>query len=382
MNPRSFDVVIAGRGPAGLAVALALASESGSGPPGEQPLSIAAIDRPVARPRFGETLPPGSRPLLARLGILRAFLAGPHARCEGTMAAWGSSEVRFTDYLLHPERHGWRLDRGAFEAMLASEASRRGVTLIDGTVKGIERADSWHMVLGGHRQDDAEITARVLVDATGRSAALARRLGGRRIVDDRLVGIAGIFDSAAAIERGYPLIEACEHGWIYSTIIPDGRLAVVVMTDSDLAHAQRLHDPSAWRAFLAATPHTARRMGGATLIAEPAVASANSQRLDIAAGDGWLATGDAASALDPLSSQGIVKALRSGLDAAAAIRAHLGGNGAALAAYTQAIATDYRAYLDTRARYYAMETRWADAPFWQRRAREREALPEPRSLHA
>jgi flavin-dependent dehydrogenase len=42
-------------------------------------------------------------------------------------------------------------------------------------------------------------------------------------------------------------------------------------------------------------------------------------RLDRAAGRAWIAVGDTASTWDPLSSQGIVEALRSGTSAATSV---------------------------------------------------------------
>jgi flavin-dependent dehydrogenase len=52
------------------------------------------------------------------------------------------------------------------------------------------------------------------------------------------------------------------------------------------------------------------------------------------AGDSWLAVGDAASTFDPLSSQGIVKVLRSGVCASYAIADPLtGGIDPGLAGY-------------------------------------------------
>jgi flavin-dependent dehydrogenase len=347
-----FDVVIAGGGPAGLALALHLARDGAA---------VAVIEpRAARRPRFGETLPPGNRPLLAQLGIWEAFAAGPHARCEGTMAAWGAAEVHYTDYLLHPERHGWRIDRDAFEELLRGEAARHGATMIDGAVTAVARDGDWRVMADG-----AAIEGGLLVDATGRSALIARRLGARKLVDDQLVGVAGVLEAALPLERGFPLIEAREDGWLYSSVLPGGRLAVVAMTDSDLAHAAQLRDRESWLRWIAAAPHTSRRIEGARCAAAPTVASACSQRLDAIAGPGWLAVGDAASALDPLSSLGIVKALRNAADAAAAIRA------GAIDAFAQSVAAEYDRYLDTRARYYAMEARWPAAPFWQRRYRSR-----------
>jgi flavin-dependent dehydrogenase len=354
VSETAFDVIIAGGGPAGLAVALQLARAGG--------VSVAVIDPHVRRPRFGETLPPGCRTLLAQLGVIDAFIAGPHARCAGTMASWGSAGVHYNDYMLHPENHGWRVDRDAFDAMLAREAAANGVTMIAGTLKAIAR-DGDEFVVG----NEGTLRARIIVDATARAAVAARKLGAHKLVDDRLVGIAGMFDAVAPVERDFPLIEAREDGWLYSALMPDGRLVVVVMTDSDLAHAARLHEEASWRALIASSRHTSRRIDGARCAVAPIVASACSQRLDAIAGDGWIAVGDAASAFDPLSSMGIMKALHSAIDAAAAIRRRLAGDHDAFPDYAQSVASDYDRYLDTRMRYYAMEQRWPDAPFWQRR---------------
>jgi flavin-dependent dehydrogenase len=351
------DVLVAGAGPAGLALAIELSRVPA--------LSVAVVDRlRPRRSRFGETLAPDAGPLLAHLGV-DAFSAGEHSRCQGTIAAWESDEAHYTDFLFHPSGHGWRLDRERFDAALAVVAERCGVVRIDGEVGAIAREDGqWRLTIG-----ETSAAARFVVDATGRPAAVARRLGAKRVVADSLVGIAGVFESARAIaEERWALIEARRDGWGYSADLPDGRVAVVAMTDSDLAHAARLNDAHAWRQWIEELPRIRERTAGATLVDGPAIASAASHRLDPPAGDdGWLAVGDAAMAFDPLSSQGISKAIRWGIRAAKTISEWLEGKTSALPAYAAAVEAEYTAYLSARNRYYAMERRWTDAPFWQRR---------------
>lgn len=355
MTEAAFDVAIAGGGPAGLATALQLARAG---------VSVAVLEPRTRHPRFGETLPPGCRPLLAQLGLLETFLGGKHARCEGTMSVWGSPEVHYTDYLLHPERHGWRIDRDALEGSLRGLAIEHGAVSIEESLRSVTRDGEWLV--------NDSIRAQVLADATGRGAIVVRQLGAHKLHSDQLVGVAGLFSPSAGVEcdfpLSYPLIEACEDGWIYSSIAADGQLVVVAMTDSDLAHAARLHDESSWRRWIARAPHTSRRLTGSACVAAPIVASACSQRLDRVAGDRWLAIGDAATAFDPLSSLGIVKAFRSAIAAAEAIRCRLAGDESAFEQYSRDVINEYTQYLDTRSRYYAMETRWPDAPFWRRRA--------------
>jgi flavin-dependent dehydrogenase len=351
------DVIVAGAGPAGLALAIELSRAPA--------LSVAVVDavRP-RRMRLGETLSPDAGSLLAHLGV-DAFSAGEHARCQGTVAAWGSDDAHYTDFLFHPAGHGWRLDRERFDAALAEESGRRGVVRIEGEVGAVTAEDGgWQVTIG-----ESAAAARFIVDATGRQATIARRLGAKRITADSLVGIAGVFEITHAIaEEQWALIEARRDGWGYSAVLPDGRVAVVAMTDSDLAHAAHLHDAPAWRQWIEELPRIRGRVAGAALVDGPAVASSASHRLDRPAGDGWLAAGDAAAAFDPLSSQGISKAMRWGIRAAKTIREWLEGETRAIAAYAGAVEAEYSAYLAARHRYYAMERRWSDAPFWQRRS--------------
>ena len=70
---------------------------------------------------------------------------------------------------------------------------------------------------------------------------------------------------------------------------------------------------------------------------------------------------------DPLSSQGILNALRWGILASHAISDHLRGIAAALPLYERLVAAEYDGYLGARAKYYGEERRWEHAQFWQRR---------------
>ena len=80
-----------------------------------------------------------------------------------------------------------------------------------------------------------------------------------------------------------------------------------------------------------------------------------------------LLAGDAAMTWDPLSGQGICKALESGMHAARAIDCALNGDNHGLNDYAQWTRTQFDGYLQSRAKYYRTEQRWPDAPFWRRR---------------
>jgi flavin-dependent dehydrogenase len=137
------------------------------------------------------------------------------------------------------------------------------------------------------------------------------------------------------------------------------------MTDARLLRRTGWRTVEQWSALVSRAPYTAGRIAGATPLTSPAVFAAASQRLDRFAGDGWLAVGDAASTFDPLSSQGISKALRAGMTASLAICRHLSGHATALTTYEARMQAEYEHYLGRRTEYYTLEQRWPKAPFWR-----------------
>jgi hypothetical protein len=85
------------------------------------------------------------------------------------------------------------------------------------------------------RRRPSELQA-VFVDATGRASALARAQRVKRLSYDRLVGMVASFSDpgSAQDEDGRTLVEAVESGWWYSARLPDSRIVVAYMTDTDL----------------------------------------------------------------------------------------------------------------------------------------------------
>jgi len=363
------DVAIAGAGPAGSACAIALRAHAPS-------LSVALIEASrFDAPRAGETLSPAARPILERLGVFAAFRAAGHTEVHGTTASWGEASPRDNDYIFHARGPGWHLDRARFDALLAQHAASRGAALLLGTsVRDAEGA--WRLQLS----DGQVVEARFVVDATG-SAALATRYRGARVeAFDRLVSFGRFFDDDSSGDRR-TVVETFADGWWYTAALPGQRRFVACMTESAVARRLGLRDDACWTRLL----HEMSVVGGIARGAAacgPIVARAcGSQRLDVAAGADWLAAGDAASRFDPLSSQGITKALRSGVFAAYAIGDRLvGGDARGLRRYERFIRSEFDGYLRTRARVYGEERRWPRSEFWS--ARMETTRRERRDHHA
>ena len=184
---------------------------------------------------------------------------------------------------------------------------------------------------------------------------------------DRLIGCYGFFDLKEDLHSAETrtIIEACREGWWYSAPLPGGRAVAAFMTDADLLpntrevasyYQERLKETSLTRCWLdpCSIPQSVGRF------------AANTYWRSAVAGT-RLATGDAVMAFDPLSSQGVLKALNSGQAAAESVIAAQSGNQAAFQEYMEALERSFRDYLLTRHKYYQAEQRWPQAPFWRRR---------------
>ncbi|GAA2822847.1 tryptophan 7-halogenase [Kitasatospora sp. CM 4170] len=358
---RRCDVLVAGSGPAGCAAASALARAG----------AHVVLVAPDASPgwRVGESLAPTARPLLERLGVLDRLAADGHAPCDGNLAAWGGDALTAVDHRLGPYGAGWHLDRARFDAALLSTALADGADRHVGRVRDARwEADHWHVLTA----EGAVLRAGRVVDATGRSARLARRIGATPTRSDRLIAVAGLL--APQRRPGEPertsLVQSTRWGWWYTAPLPDGGRVVMAVTDADLLPGLRLLDPVVWWTRARRAGHLrdriAHHQGPPPYLRVLAAGSACTA--PPAGAPGWLAVGDAATATDPLAARGIVTALATGLVAARAILADRAGDPDALPAYARRIAAVHAEYVRTRAAVYGRETRW-DTVFWRRRHR-------------
>jgi flavin-dependent dehydrogenase len=354
------DVLILGAGPAGSAAALALLARGIR--------RIVVADRIAPKPFTpGESATPDVPPLLAKLGLDASPPRFGARAYYGNLSAWGGPPALS---LFGRRGPGWHIDRTAFETWLREEVTARGAPLICPARLAAIRAapDGWEAELDGF----GTVRASVVVDAAGRRAPLATRLGAKRHNLDRLVALAVRVPAPAQCGlEGYTFIESVPDGWWYAAHLPSGDAVVMLMTDRDLAAPYRVSQAfvQAWRA----APELGRRLPPPRDGLVPRVFAAQSGFASKVIGERWIVVGDAAMAFDPLTSSGLSGALNDAFAAAGTVEAMLDGRDESTA-YAKRARDALGRYLAGHAAYYGLEQRWPASSFWARRSRHAQPL--------
>jgi len=357
MQPPRFeaDVVIVGAGPAGSTLGARLAQL------GHRVLLIERVRFP--RRRLGESLSPGVLSLLAVTGADASLGAARPARVQLVELEWGRGREQRQD----PAGRGLLVDRGPFDAMLLAHARSLGAKVVQPATVRSHRYENraWRVRIDAPR-GPVELCAPLLVDATGRSGAFTprrRRTGAPTLALFRYCRGRGLPE--------HPAIRAFGEQWAWGVPLPGGSYNALVFVDRDrLRRLPREPAPALFQRLL----DQARLLDGALGVeaASEVYATDATPYLDeTLAKPGFLRVGDAALALDPISSSGVQKAIQTALAAAVVANTLLrrpGSTLAALAFYTGSLRRSSEQHARWAAGYYAEVARTNDAPFWANRA--------------
>ena len=348
------DVAVIGAGPAGATLATRLA---------QMGHDVCLLERSrFPRRHLGESLTPGVLPLLETSGARARVEAAGFPRVRWLDVDWDAGPVRRA---AAAGEGGLLVDRGRFDALLLEHARAAGVRVLQPAVarRPEQRDGAWRIPVDADGRS-VEVTAPFLAVASGR----APRPGPGRIGRPTLA-LYAYWEGDRLPD--VPRIEAGEDAWFWGVPIPDGTYNTLVFVDHAPvsagpreAVAERFHRLVRGSGLLAGC--AGLRLSGAvravvaTSCLDAACVTPHSIRV-----------GDAALALDPLSSSGVQKALQSAVSGAIVVntlvrrpeRAEL-----AMAFHRDALRGAFDRHAAWAAGYYATAATRRAGPFWRDRA--------------
>lgn len=311
----SYDVVVAGGGPAGTTLATLLQRQ------GHRCVVLESSTFP--RYHIGESLIPHTYGTLDRLGLLPRLRAShfPPKYSVRFVSESGQEAQPFYFFETIPGERAqtWQVQRSEFDQLCLENAQENGVEVRQATQVEEVRFEGSRAVgvqVRPANGEPSELRARVVVDASGRATVIGSQLGLKGPVPGLRKGSVWSYYKGGqrldGIDAGETTVFMLpQRGWFWYIPLPDDIVSVGVVADPDYLFAETSDLETVYlrevqrcaplSARLARAVRTAPTRGGKTL------AYRNRQ----IAGDGWLMVGDAAAFLDPIYSSGLFLALAS-----------------------------------------------------------------------
>jgi geranylgeranyl reductase family protein len=313
------DVVVVGAGPAGSATAMLLARRGHD---------VTLLDKArFPRPKpCAEYLSPAGAALLRDLGVD----TGGGRWLRGMQLVAPNAARHLVEY-----GDGFRalsIERRLLDARLLALARDHGVRVCEGQrVDGVVQEDG---AVRGVVARSEEMRAACVVAADGVNSTVARALHLRRKVvwPPRLGLVAHV--------RGVSWPEDVGQMWVgrhaYVGVAPVGERVLTLGLVQDAPRGRLGASHTALQAGLAPFAELGRRLAGADLVEPVQGVGPLAHAVRATAGRGWLLVGDAAGFFDPLTGEGLFRALKGAHLAADAVDRALGGDRLALPGYQRA----------------------------------------------
>jgi flavin-dependent dehydrogenase len=322
-----YDVVVAGGGPGGAALATLLAKA------GHRCL-ILDRDR-FPRYHVGESLIPHTYRIFERLGLLEKLKSSEfplkHSVRFVTRDGRDSAPFYFSEIISGPGAVTWQVERGEFDRLLLDHAREHGVEVRDRMLVDrvlFENGQATGVVAVSEDGEPATVAARVVVDASGRACLIGNQLQLKADVPGlHKASLWGYFRGGKrlpGIDAGETTIFMLrEGGWFWYIPLPDDIISCGIVADPGRLFIPGTSGQDTLHAEIAACPALAERLERAHQVGPvrglPELAYLNRRTC----GDGWIMIGDARAFLDPIYFSGMYLALASAELAADAIHGAL-----------------------------------------------------------
>lgn len=323
---RLHDAIVIGGGPAGAISARQLAAAGHD---------VLVLERQQF-PRFhiGESMLPYTAGILEKIGIIDEFPPEDFPTKWGAEFTGPSGQFRRVDFTSQGggrREAAFQCERARFDEILVRSAEKSGAQIIQnarvtGVIVEEGRIVGVNYIVDGTPR---EARAKFVLDASGRAGIISNQHFKNRKPNTRLQLVGyykhyeGVDESTNPGIEGDIQVGNHPDGWLWAIPIGHGVLSVGAVTKAETVRGTT--PEAVFTEHVSRVPRIRCRIEGATATAAVRGESDYCYYSNTLVGDGYFVVGDAGCFVDPIFSAGVYLATVSGVKAAEAVSAILGG---------------------------------------------------------
>ncbi len=354
---KKFDISVIGGGPAGACIAQKLAQF------GYNVVLIEKETLPVSS--IGLSLTPGIHHWLKLLGISEKINQAGFSITLTTHVLWENKQPLIKNYI--KEKAGFHVDRAVFDEILIQSAISVGVTIMRPCALhhvSWTDADEWEIALSHSQVSNEIISAKFLVEATGRKTILNRT---KKSYLPKTIATYAYWKQLDTVDA-ISFVEAGKNQWYWGAPVNNkGYLACI------------FSDPKTIKKASSIQTYYLESIANSTLfdsklfnkqLSDIKVCSATAYVDNQPISKNMIKVGDSAFSTDPLSSQGVQKAMKSAFQGAIVVNTLLANKEkaeSALAFYSNMITTEVINNSKWTKQFYNRQNIYCEGEFWKLR---------------
>ena len=352
----NYDVCVVGGGPAGSTIAKKLSDF------GYSVILIEKENTPL--PNIGLTLSPGVKHWLKLLDIEESVENAGFDKAEVSWLCWESEQVQ----VKNNQVPGYHVNRTILNTILLNNAALAGAKILRPCTLCDIKQDSegtWNILLK-HDGAPLRIYSQFLVEATGRKAVLK---GSRQSYLPATTSVYA-FWKETPLKKNISFIEAGDNHFYWGANMPTCGYMICIF--SDPMEIRKYQSPKAFYLdkiqYSSLLPYIIEK--NANIVDQVSVCTATAFYDKEPISANYIKIGDAAFSLDPLSSQGVQKAMKTGFQGAIVINTLLKKkqNGhMAIDYYKSMIKREIKRNTNWTQQLYNDQNRYRGGEFWQLR---------------